>query len=139
MSLSVVALSTSREALWLEVPVIVSLQWSRSSGYGDHPTGQNHRGETVFVATSPLDLLSIEELTEARRRAVDLMNCGAVEPHLRKHLTDLCDNIDVAVKLKRESDTAQPISLDGSSALPLRPTAIPEQQLPQRRKRPPPE
>ncbi|MBV9447035.1 MAG: hypothetical protein JO345_14225 [Streptosporangiaceae bacterium] len=55
------------------------------------------------MATNELDLLSIEELTEARARATKLMSTGALNRHVTSHLVELLDNIDKAVARKHEA------------------------------------
>jgi len=57
----------------------------------------------VIVATNELDLLTIDELTEGRADVVKVMSKGMLNRHVTQHMVALLDDIDAAVRRKREA------------------------------------
>lgn len=54
-----------------------------------------------MTVEQPLDLMTVDELAQARRLIRDLANAGVCDPHELKHLWTVADRIDDAVTAKR--------------------------------------
>jgi hypothetical protein len=52
----------------------------------------------------PLDLMTFDELAQARYLIRDLANTGVCNPHELKHLWTVADRIDDAVTAKRQGE-----------------------------------
>ena len=52
----------------------------------------------------PLELMTFDELAQARRLVRDLANTGVCNPHELKHLWTVADRIDEAATAKRQAE-----------------------------------